>query len=77
MRPCQTNHIFRTQEWVKDRSVGYHRRRLYEAGMHRMKTCAGDHLKNHLLRNQHTEARPRNKTLNKFTHLGIPWLKWI
>jgi hypothetical protein len=58
-------------------SVGYHRRSLSETAMHRMKCCFGDHLKNRLLPNQHTESRIRSKILNTFTRLGLPQFEWI
>lgn len=57
-------------------SVGYHRRSLSETAMYRMKCCFGDHLKNRLLPNQHTESRIRSKILNKFTRLGLPQFEW-
>jgi len=63
------------RQWKE--SVGYHRRSLSETGMHRMKCCFGDHLKNRLLPNQQTETRLRCKILNKFTRLGLPQFEWI
>jgi hypothetical protein len=63
------------RRWKEE--VGYHRRSLSETAMYRMKCCFGDHLKNRVIPNQHTEARLRSKILNKFTHLGLPDFEWI
>ena len=61
--------------WKQD--VGYHRHRVSETAMYRMKCSFGEHLKNRLTPNQQTEARIRCKILNKFTELGLPQFEWI
>jgi hypothetical protein len=57
-------------------SIDYHRRSLAETGMHRIKSCFGEALKNRELVNQQTEAALRCKLLNWFVTLGMPAFLW-
>ncbi len=57
-------------------SIGYHRRSLAETGMHRVKRCFGEALKNRKLENQQTEVALRCKLLNFFVTLGMPLFAW-
>jgi hypothetical protein len=57
-------------------SIGYHRRRLGETAMWRMKSVFGDKLKNRRLTNQQTEAALRCKILNLFVAIGMPAFIW-
>lgn len=56
--------------WKKE--ARYHRRRLAETTMYRLKQTFGPHLKNRTLNNQRTESRVRCKILNRFVHIGLP-----
>ena len=51
---------------------GYHRRRLAETAMFRLKTLFGDPLRNRRFDTQTTQAHARLAAMNTMTQLGMP-----
>jgi len=67
LRQCQQQG---EKHWKQTR--GYHRRRLAETAMFRIKTLFGPKLKNRRFDTQTTEAYARVAAMNIRTRLGIP-----
>jgi hypothetical protein len=54
------------------RACGYHRRRLAEAAIFRIKTIFGDRVRSRVFEAQSAELLIRCSALNRMTHLGAP-----